>query len=347
MKKITQTILSIGIILLFTSSAWVTLTLIRPAVINVPQKIQTIVVVNRALPKDERKNVIEEVLTGEVMRQDEQAIQQTIDGLVNTIKNAPRFDIKYANEKYIGETSGTVFPDPLRWEVISKLCTKYEADAVITIETFDSDYILTNGSRTVERKDESGKTVPYVEFFIEGVGTVNIGFRMYDPEMNSIADQYQFSENMRWDGHGNSPTDAALTLLDKIDAINQVSYAAGRSYAMRISPTYYKITRYFYNKPKKNKFLIEGVRKSEVADWEGAIESWLMAIKKGKKDKDKGRAAYNIAVAYEVLGDMDKALEWAAKSYTEYEEKDANDYHRALKARINEERIVNMQLGKE
>jgi tetratricopeptide (TPR) repeat protein len=218
---------------------------------------------------------------------------------------------------------------------------------VVAIETFDSDYILTNGSRKAERKDENGNTIPYIEFFIEGVGTVNIGFRLYDPDMNSIADQYQFSENMRWDGHGSSPTDAAQAMLDKMAAINQVSYSAGRSYALRISPSYYEVTRYFYDKPKNNKHLVAGVRKSEVADWEGAIESWELAIKKGKKDKDKGRAAYNIAVGYEVLGDMDKALEWAAKSYTEYGEKDANDYHRALKARINEERIVNMQMGEE
>lgn len=347
MKHFLRTLLFFTILLLLTSSAWVKLTLIRPAVITVPQKIQTILVLNRSLPKDERANVIEEVLTGEIMRQDEQAIQQTIDGLVNTIKNAPRFNIKYANEKYIGETSGTIFPDPLSWQVISKLCAKYETDAVVAIETFDSDYIITNGSRTVEKKDENGKVIPYVEFFIEGVGTVNIGFRMYDPDLNSIADQYQFSENMRWNGQGGSPTDAAQAILDKIAAINQVSYAAGQSYAMRISPTYYKVTRYFYNKPKKNKHLVEGVRKSEVADWEGAIESWQMAIKKGKKDKDKGRAAFNIAVAYEVLGDLDKALEWSAKAYTEFEEKDANDYHRKIKARINEESIVNRQLGRE
>jgi tetratricopeptide (TPR) repeat protein len=347
MKRIIRIVLLVGIVILTTSSAWVKLTLIRPAVISIPQKIQTIVVVNRALPKDERRNKLEEVLTGEIMRQDEQAIQQTMDGIINTIKNAPRFNIKYANEKYIGETSGTIFPDPLPWEVVNKLCTKYEADAVIAIETFDSDYIITNGHREAERKDENGNVIPYVEFFIEGVGTVNIGFRMYDPDMNSIADQYQFSENMRWDGHGTSPTDAAQALLDKVAAINEVSYTAGRSYALRISPSYYTVTRYFYNKPKKNKHLVEGVRKSEVADWEGAIESWLVAIKKGKKDKDKGRAAFNIAVAYEVLGDTDKALEWSAKAYTEFEDKDANDYHHKLKARIKEERIVNMQLGKE
>jgi hypothetical protein len=347
MRKVIQTTMLLGLVVLLTSSAWVNLTLIRPSVINVPQKIQTLLILDRTLPKDDRKNKIEEVLTGEIMRQDEQAVQQTMEGLVNTIQNGPRFKVKYANEKYIGETSGTIFPEPLSWEIVNKLCSKYEVDAVIAIETFDSDYILTNGRRQVERKDENGNAISVNEFYIEGVGTVNIGIRLYDPDMNSIADQYQFSENMRWDGQGSSPTDAAIAMLDKIAAINQVSYAAGRSYGLRISPSYYKVTRYFYNKPKNNKYLIEGVRKSEVADWEGAIESWGLAIKKGKKDKDKGRAAYNIAVAYEVLGDLDRALEWSAKAYTEYEEKDANDYHRAIKARINEERIVNMQLGRE
>ncbi len=346
MRRLKHFLILAAALMLLSSSAWVKLTLIRPAVVYVPSEIQTLVVVNRTLPKDDRSNKFEEILTGEFMRQDEQAVQHAIDGLVNTIKNGPKFSIKYANEKYIGETSGTIFPDPLPWEVVNELCAKYEADAVVAIETYDSDYILTNGSRKAERKDENGNVIPYVEFFIEGVGTVNAGFRLYDPEMNSIADQYQFSENMRWDGHGTSPTDAAQALLDKTAAINQVSFSAGKLYAMRLSPTYYKVTRYFYNKPKKNKHLMEGVRKSEVADWEGAIESWSMAIKKGKKDKDKGRAAFNIAVAYEVLGDLDKALEWSAKAYTEFEEKDANDYHRSIKARIKQERIVNEQLGK-
>ena len=74
MKRIIRIVLLVGIVILTTSSAWVKLTLIRPAVISIPQKIQTIVVVNRALPKDERRNKLEEVLTGEIMRQDEQAI---------------------------------------------------------------------------------------------------------------------------------------------------------------------------------------------------------------------------------------------------------------------------------
>lgn len=346
MKKAVKLLILVSLPLILMSSAWVRLTLIQPAQLSLPQHIQKLVVLDRTIAKDERRNMFEEVLTGEFMRQDEQGIQHTMNGIVDVTLNAPRFTIERATEQYIGETSGTIFPEALPWEVVENLCKKYDADAIVAVETLDSDYIITNGTRKVQKKDPDGNPITVVEFTAEGVGIVNLGIRMYDPRERAITDQYQFSEQMRWDAHGGSVTDAAQGILNKVAAINEVCYKAGKIYAYRISPTYYTVKRYFYDKPKKNKFLVEGVRKSEVADWEGAIQSWEKAIAKGKKDKDKGRAAFNIAVAYEVLGDMDKALEWAAKSYTEYEDKDANDYYRKLKNRINSEAIAKHQLGK-
>ena len=347
MKKITIYFSMLILVVVLSSSAWVKLTLLRPAVVSFPHDIQTVVIVDRTLPADERRNRVEEFLTGEVFRQDEQGVQHAIDGFVKTIQNSPRFKVEYSTDKLIGETSGTIFPKALSWSTIERLCSKYNADAVVALETYDSDYILTDGSRLVEHKDKDGNVTKVKEFFAEGVATVDMGFRFYYPAQQSISDQFQFSDKMNWNGSGASPTDALKGMLEKVDAINEVSYASGRSYAMRISPTYYQVTRYFYNAPKKNEYLVEGVRKSEVADWKGAIESWQMAIKKGKKDKDKGRAAFNIAVAYEVLGDFDQALEWASKAYTVYGEKDANDYHRDLKNRKNNDALVRRQLGEE
>lgn len=347
MKKIHKLSLLFILAIIFSSSVWVKQTLLRPAAFTVPQEIQTLLIVDRTLSNNQNKNMVEEILTGEIMRQDEQGVQNAIDGLVKNLLNAPRFKIEYSKDKFIGETSGTIFPDAMNWTTIDKLCEKYNTQGIIAIETFDSDYLITNGSRKVDNKQEDGTVNQVIEFFAEGVGTVNLGFRFYDPTRRSIIDQYQFSERMSWDASGSSGTVAVQGILDKVAAINEISYQAGRQYAYRVSPTYYTVTRYFFDKPKSNKFLVQGVRKSEVADWKGAIESWEMAIKKGKKDKDKGRAAFNIAVAYEVLGDFDKALEWSAKSYTEYEEKDANDYYRAIKKRIQEEAIVNAQLGKD
>jgi len=345
MNRALKIIILLGLPIFFVSSAWVKLTLLRPAQISVSQHIQKLVVLDRTIPEDERANMIEQVLTGEIMRQDEQAIQHTINGIVAVIQSAPRFTIERATERYIGETSGTIFPDALPWDVVENLCNNYESDAIVAVETLDSDYMITKGTRMVEKKDPDGNKINVLEFTAEGVGIVNVGIRLYDPKERTITDQYQFSEQLKWDAHAGSVADAAQGILDKVAAINEVCYRAGEIYAQRVSPTYYTVKRYFYNKPKNNKYLTEGVRKSEVADWNGAIESWEKAIEKGKKDKDKGRAAFNIAVAYEVLGDLDKALEWAAKSYTEYEEKDANDYYRTLKNRINNEAYAKQQLG--
>lgn len=345
MKKFYLHLVAIAGVILLSSSAWVRLTYLRPAVMTFPAEIQTLVIVDRTIPADERRNAVEEFLTGEFMRQDEQGVQQAIDGFVKTLHNAPRFKVEYSTDKLIGETSGTIFPQALNWNTIDRLCSKYKADAVVAIETYDSDYIITDGSRKVEKKDKDGNVSVVVEYFAEGVGTVNLGFRFYDPAQRSILDQYQFSEQMRWDAQGSTPAAAIEGMMGKVAAINEISYSAGAVYAQRISPTYYQVKRTFFDRPKKNKYLEEGVRKSKVADWEGAIESWKMAIKKGKKDKDKGRAAYNIAVAYEVLGDYELALEWAATSYTQYKEKDADNYHRVLKNVIREREIVKNQLG--
>jgi tetratricopeptide (TPR) repeat protein len=135
-----------------------------------------------------------------------------------------------------------------------------------------------------------------------------------------------------------------ICLIAKTEDIKRVSYEAGTIYGQRITPTYYNVTRYFYDKPKKNKKLSEGVRRSKVADWKGAIESWEEALNIAKKDKHKGRICYDIAVAYEVLGNLDKSLEWASKAYVDYKEKMADDYIRDLKNRINEEEIVRQQM---
>ena len=130
-------------------------------------------------------------------------------------------------------------------------------------------------------------------------------------------------------------------MLDKVEATNRASYDAGFIYGQRITPTYYQVTRYFFDKPKKE--LGAGVRYSEVADWQGAIDAWMNVVDKGER-KDAGRAAYNIAVAYEVLGDLEKAKEWAARSHTEFAEKDADEYYKMLSNRIREERLVSQQL---
>jgi hypothetical protein len=341
MKTFLRSVILIAAVIVLSSSAWVKLTLVQPALVDLPDHIKTVIIVDRTITPDQKKNKMEEVLTGEVFKQDEQAVIQVIEGLVYTVSNGDRLTILRTTEKYVGEATGKVFPQALAWPEVSKLCQKYKADAAIVLESFDSDYILTHGSKVVQRTNTG---LPGLSFYAEGIATVDMGFRIYDPSEEVISDAYQFHHEMRFDAGGNSLADAIQGVLNKTEAVKQVSYNAGMIYGQRITPTYYTVTRYFYDKPKKNKKLSEGVRRSKVADWKGAIDSWEEAMLIAKKDKHKGRIALNIAVGYEVLGDLDKALEWAGKAYVDYEEKMADNYVRQLKARINEAKIVERQM---
>lgn len=346
MKFFIRSCTLIALFFVLSSMASVRINIMKPADIYIPSHIQKLIIVNRTLPPDKKANMIEGVLTGEGLNQDESAVSSTLNGLMNILGNSPVLKASLYHTNMIGSGTGGQFPLPLSWENVEEICEKTGSNAILALETFDSDFIITDGKKQVEKKGENGAVTKVTEFYAKGVATIKCGFRLYDLKGKSIVDEYRFSHFNTWNAGGSSVQDAILGLVDKNNATNDVSRGAGELYAKRITPSWYTVTRYFYNKPKKNKELMRGVRQSGVADWTGAIESWKQAMKTAKKDKHAARAAYNIAVAYEVLGDLQKAKEWISKSYVEYGLKDAKEYSDIIDYRIRQERILKEQLGK-
>jgi hypothetical protein len=347
MKRIKMFVFLFLLMVLLQSNAWVKLTLVRPAEIVLPKYIKSFVIIDRTKQIESNQTKLEQTLSGELFHQDEQAVGQLVEGTINLCNGFQRFSFIRSGERYIGGGTKNTFPTPLDWSEVQKHCQKHSADAVLSIEILDSDFIITNNPFEEIIKDQNGKELVIPKIKAVGVAVVNVGLRLYDPVSKQIIDEYRITERLNFDASGNTIQDAVNSMLNKTEAINQVSYNAGYAFGKRISPYYYTVQRDFYNKPKKSKYIQQGVRKSEVADWNGAIESWMKVFdSKNKKDrKALGKAAFNIAVAYEVLGDLDKAKEWAAKSYTDYEDEEADNYYKKLQYRIREEAILKTQLG--
>ncbi len=346
MKRIALLVALLPLWVLLQNSAWVKLTLAKPAEIALPAHLKSLAIIDRTEEVENSKTKIEEVITGEAFQQDEQAVGRLVDGTYDLCANYQRFTLIRTGERHISDGTKNVFPAPLNWTEVEHICKKYNSDGIFSIEIFDSDFLVTsNPLKNIKDAVETGDPTP--QFNATGVAVVNIGIRLYDLKSKTIVDEYRTTHRLNFNASGTTVDAAVKSLLDKVEAVKQASYETGFNYGKRISPWYYKVTRYFYNKPKKSKLLQQGVRKSEVADWKGAIESWEKVLtSKNKKDKKAvSEAAFNIAVAYEVLGDLEKAKEWAAKAYTEYEDKDANDYYRDLQNRIREENVLKSQLG--
>lgn len=344
MDKLKNILIATLIFLLFSSSAWVKLTLIRPSELVLPDFVKTIAIIDRTLQDESTKNKLEQVVTGEAFRQDEQAVIKIAEGFIDACSGMNRFQPVRTSERYKSDGTKTTFPTPLDWNTVSEICNKHQTDALLSIEIFDTDFILTNAPVKIDTKDENGKVLTRVEFKANGVAVINFGIRLYDAANRVILDEYQTTYRLNFDAQAGTLQAALNQLLDKTEAINRAGFDAGFVYGQRITPTYYRVTRYFFDKPKKE--LGAGVRYSEVADWQGAIKAWSKVVEKGDR-KDAGRAAFNIAVAHEVLGDLEQAKEWAARSHTEFEEKDADEYYKLLTARIREENIVQQQLPEE
>ncbi len=82
---------------------------------------------------------------------------------------------------------------------------------------------------------------------------------------------------------------------------------------------------------------------ADVGQWSDAIVTWKEGIGRSKS-KTAGKLTYNIAVAYEVLGDLAMAKEWANKAYVNYGNKTARDYASSLNYRIRQENLVQQQM---
>lgn len=325
----------------------VTMNSMRPAEITFPSHVNTLLIVDRSKFNKDGVNILEGVLTSELPGEDKAGIQALINAFQQQLTYSPRFSTKIATERLDGNSLTSAFPDQLSWNQVSSLCRKYNADAVVAIEIFDTDFVVTDGQRTVERQVETRgekRTVKVNEYFAEGIGNIVIGIRLYDPKEQYIVDQQLLKDTHSWEAAASTLKEALLQLTSKSDATRYLSKEVGANYAYKIAPMPVRITRTFYGKSKKAPALEQGSRFADVGKWEEAADVWKNGIN-GAPTKESGYLAYNVAIAYEVLGDIDRAKHWAQLAYTQYGNKDARSYVNLLNRRVEQERLANDQLN--
>jgi hypothetical protein len=329
-----------------SGSRTVTMNAMRPAEITFPAYVNSLLILDRTKFNKNSVNIIEGILTGELPGEDRAGVQELMSSFQSQLSYSPRFASKSASERLDGNSVTTVFPVQLSWSVIDGLCRKYSTDAVVSIEMFDTDFVVTNGKRKVKKTITEGdvkKEIEVDEFYAEGVGDITIGIRLYDPKEKTIVDQQLIKRSHTWSAAGSTLQAALSKLIDKAEATRYLGGKAGSNYANKIAPMPVRISRMFYGKSKKAPELEQGSRYADVGKWQEAADIWEGGIKRSGT-KEAGKLAYNTAIAYEVLGNYDKAREWAQKAYTDFGNKDARSYTSTLANRVRQEERVNEQM---
>lgn len=314
-----------------------------PADISVPQHIQKVAIVNRSLPakEDKAKNIIEGLLTGESIYADKEGSENCILGLTNQLNSGPRFSASFLSGAELKGTGTREFPYPLEWEKVDALCKSVNAEALIILETFDSDNSIHKYTK-VTKKTVENKEINVTDYYADLTINVNAGWRIYDNVNKRIVDEQSFMDTKRFTGKGITQDKALDNLPNKRNAINQAGVFAGSQFAKRISPTWVNASRKYY-KGKEDDFK-KAKKYVEMNDWDEAIALWKPMTENPEK-KIGGRACYNMGVACEMKGEFEVAIEWMKKAYYDFNMKDAKSYISLLDRRLRDKQRLDEQLG--
>ncbi len=328
--------------LLFSSCAKDILTIgvLEPAPVHVPNDIKKIGIIDRSKPSDEKNKKIDKldkILSLEGKNLDKEGAEKSINGLKDELQTTDRFDeVKVIEGSKVQNPGLGVFPAAMRWNDIEKICKDNDVDAIFTLSFYDTDANLDYNAEKVEIANPLGIKIPAVEHTATLTTIIKTGWRIYDPASKFILDEYVMNEQVVSSGKGINPAKAAEAIMGRKEAVLDVSNNLGHIYASRILPYRVRVRRYYYVKGSRNFKIAK--RRAQTDDWDGAAELWDKETNNSKR-KVAGRAWYNMAIYAEINGNLEKAHDLASKAYTDYKIKQALYYTNVLENRMarNEE----------
>ncbi len=342
----TLPILLAGIILCSCSSTnSLTMSVTEPAPVPLDPSIKTIGIIDRSAPSDKNENLdkLDKILSIEGKNLDKEGANEAIVGIFDELSINPGLaEIKLLDCVDERSPGLGVFPASLSWKTIEQICIENKVDAVISLSFYDTDARVDYQAVPTEIEAPLGINVTAIEHQATINTLIKTGWRIYDPANKFIADEFLVNENLVSTGRGINPLKAAETILGRKEAVLQVSNNIGHFYAARIRPYNIRVSRDYYVKGTDN--FETGKRRAQTGDWDGAAELWKKEVS-NPKGKIAGRACYNMAIINEINGDLDAAVYWASKSYTDYKNKMALRYLKVLKSRIEKNKRLSQQIA--
>lgn len=316
--------------------------ILKPATITFPKEIRQLGIINRSLPaKGEGfNNFVEGFITGESIGADREGSYECMRGMAAGLNTNPRFTAVVIEGVDLRGTGTREWPEFLARQQVNELCERFRVDAILALETFDSDVDLRQRSADVERIINKKKVI-VKEYYADLRMNVRSGWTVYSLQGQQIIDRNAFNDEMNWKENGDSPEHVMRKLPSKRRAINESAHFSGRQYAMRISPTWITENRTYFRKANDDfKSASKFVKRN---NWNDAIALWQKNTS-SSDPKVAGRAKYNMALASEIEGNLSLAQEWANRAWQQDGLKKARQYAEVLQYRIQEQERLDLQM---
>ncbi len=337
----------IGLLLASCSATnQLTMSAIEPAPVHIASDVLHIGIINRSLPAEGNSGLdtVDKILSAEGKNLDKHGAEAAIASVKSELERLDRFDQVAILEDIPEIRKGLgVLPATLTWDQVDAICEKYNVDVLFSLAFYDTDTKASVQATEMEIPNAFGVKAKVPAVAITLRTKIQNGWRIYDPATKEVLDEYAFDNNLVSTGQGINPIKAVKAIMNRKEEVVETSSKIGDYYARRITPQSRRVTRDYFVKGTNN-FEV-AMRRAQSGQWSSAAELWEQEVA-NPDAKIAGRACYNMAIINEINGDLNKALEWAQRSYTDYEIREAIRYVNILKYRISQQRVLNRQLAR-
>jgi len=317
------------------------LNITRPAPVTIAPEIKTVGIIDRSTPTDRTKTLdaLDRVLSLEGADLDSIGTLEAIKGVTEELAANNRFnEVKLLSGLKFQASSQGGLPSPLTWEQVEGICRDNGTQALFALEMYDTDTRVENaGSALAELSAGNIRGALRVGPMETLVKT---GWRIYSPANRAILDEFIVAESIIFGGRGLDPVAAVSGIIQRKDAVKEVSRKAGNVYAMRLIPYRLRVNREYFVKGTSS--FKTAKRLARLGRWDEAGELWNIETDNPKR-KVAGRAHYNMAIISEINGDLDNAVTWAQTAYANFRIKKGLHYVRILENRQYEQEVLRYQ----
>lgn len=324
MKKGIKTVIRVAALLIFALMAFscihtrtIMIEIPETAAKNLPESIQSLVIVNRTVDGKYRSHdadSLQSLLYGRLRLDllhgnrldteiyDIQAADTMLEVIGELLFESGRYDYVIPENRFVEFNQSPASNYEMPWSEVKELCLRFNTNAVLSIDRYMA---RITGSLSDQDVYNAFTGFTFGTVMSQLQVSYDVLIRVYDPVNETIVLNEIQSNSLFWDDINN------VTTVKQ--ALAESSIAIALDLAGKIATNWNPEQRNLFT---KNSYEFDRpVNLAAGGNWAEAIEMWERILESPKSKTQQSKVEFNIAVGYEMLGDIDQAISWALKSY--------------------------------
>jgi len=285
---------------------------------ELPTSIQSLTLVNRTVDSsftNLKTDSLQRLFYNQSFRYDTvikdiQASDTTLKALGELLFESGRYDFVIPENRFLAFEKNAFLTKEMPWAEVKETCEVFNTDAVLSLDHFKT-RVSTDFKKIIHHDSYSDQ--------FEDVSTAEMKviyealFRVYDPQTEKVLVREFIRDTIMWED-AEYTTKALFRRFTPVKAaLSEAGIAIALDFSEIISTSWRPEQRIFFIKGDDN--LKQAALLIENQKWDAAMALWKQTAAESKSKSLKSKAEFNIAVGYEMTGELNQAISWGLKSY--------------------------------